>query len=171
MTWDQIAEGLGINRSMIFHVLAGRRKFSPKILHKLEKSEKEAGIGAESSILTEQGERYKQLLAKFLFGEELDSAPATLKEIDRGTKTVTLEFRGTPPKNIGTEVTVTAASNATMLKIMGTSSPSEEPNKFLQACLPQQLAKDSILDKLTPQCYRLLWETALDLTFGVSWRK
>ena len=43
-SWDQVAELLEIDRSMFFHVKAGRRNLSKKALFRLAEAERSAGI-------------------------------------------------------------------------------------------------------------------------------
>lgn len=44
LTWDEMAKKLGVDRSFFFHLKAGRRGFSSKVIYKLEQAESEAGI-------------------------------------------------------------------------------------------------------------------------------
>lgn len=46
-SWDQLAELLNVDRSMFFHVKAGRRNLSSKALFRLAEAERASGIQAE----------------------------------------------------------------------------------------------------------------------------
>jgi len=56
-------------------------------------------------------------------------------------------------------------------RIMGEGGATDDPYRFLSACLPEAYGKAEVLDKLTPQTFRRLLETAVDLTLGLGWRK
>lgn len=47
-TWDEMAELLEIDRSMFFHLKAGRRNLSKKAVFRLEQAEIEAGINSSN---------------------------------------------------------------------------------------------------------------------------
>jgi hypothetical protein len=169
-TWDQIAEDLGVGSAMLFHVLSGIRQFSPRVLKRLTECEVEAGIKSRAMVLVEAGLNAQDVVA-ILLGDETANSMVSSKDVDAGCMKVEIEFRGTPPPNCTSPVIVKAPGNATVWRIMGAGGASEDPYRFLAACLPAPYGKPEVLDKLKPQSYQRLWETALDLTFGLGWRK
>jgi transcriptional regulator with XRE-family HTH domain len=169
-TWDQIAGELAVNRSMLFHVLSGKRHFSPKVLKRLTDCEVAAGIKSRASVLIESGLKAQDLVA-ILLNDESASSQVTAQDIDAGATEVEVEFRGTPPQDCKSPVLVKAPGNAAVWRIMGEGGAANDPYRFLAACLPEPYSNAAILDKLKPQSYQRLWETALDLTFGLGWRK
>jgi len=56
-------------------------------------------------------------------------------------------------------------------RVAGEGGATDDPYRFLVACLPEAYGKAEVLDKLTPQTFRRLLETAGDLTFGLGWRR
>lgn len=169
-TWDQIARDLKVNRSMLFHVLGGKRRFSPKVLNRLTDIEVAAGIKSRASVLVETGRKAQDVVAMLLSGESA-SSQVTTRDVDAGAVEIEIEFRGTRPPNCTSPILVKAPGNATVWRIMGEGGAAEDPYRFLAACLPEPYRKAEVLDKLKPQSFQRLWETALDLTFGLGWRK
>ena len=156
---------------MLFHVLAGRRGFSEKILQRLLECEVAAGVRSEASALIEQGLRGTDLMAALLHGEGEGQSEVNIEDIDAGSKEVALEYRrGTPPVGYPTRMKVTAAGNAAVWKVIGEKSASDDPSRLLASCVPDLAAKPDLLDRVTPSCYLRILDTALDLTFGLNWR-
>ena len=95
----------------------------------------------------------------------------TIPDIDAGSKKIELEYRrGSTPSGFPTHVKVTAAKNSTIWQVLGENSTLKNPADFLAACLPDLKNRPDVLDRLTPPCYALILDTALDLTFGLKWR-
>jgi hypothetical protein len=170
-TWDALATDLGIKRAMLFHVLAGRRGFSEKTLRMLLTSEVEAGVRSKESAQIEEGLRGTDLVAALLHGDGACQSEVTIADIDKGTKDVSLEYRrGSPPPDYPTRLKVTAAANAAIWKVFLEKGMSEDASRFLAACLPDLKDRPDLLNRLTPSCYARIFDTALDLTFGMGWR-
>jgi hypothetical protein len=94
-----------------------------------------------------------------------------MRDIDEGTKEIPLEYRrGPAPPGFPKSVRVTAPRNATIWLIIGEKAASQDPSRFLVACLPDLQEKPDVLERLTPSCYALILDTAFDLTFGLDWR-
>jgi len=154
---------------MLFHVLSGRRGFSDKTLDRLVECEVAAGVRSQASGLIESGLRGNDLF-NTLLGEEAQSQVA-IHDIDVGSKELDLVYRrGSPPPGFPIRTTVKAANNATIWRIIGEKGTRENPSKFLAACLPDLQDKPEVLERLTPSCYALILDTALDLSFGLNWR-
>lgn len=156
---------------MIFHVLAGRRRFSQKTLEQLIDLEVHAGVRTEASVLIERGLRGGELIEALIDSDDAGHSKVTIRDIDEGSKRILLEYRrGIPPEGYPKAVTVIAARNATIWMIIGEKGTMQDPSNFLAACLPELQDKPDVLEKLTPSCYTLILDTALDLTFGLNWR-
>jgi hypothetical protein len=155
---------------MLFHVLGTKRQFSPKVLKRLADCEVACGIKTRAALLLEEGFK-AQDLANTLLSEEASSSQVTTEDVNVGWKEVEVEFRGNPPSNCKSPVLVKAPGNATVWRVIGEGGATDNPYRFLAACLPEAYTKREVLDKLKPQSYRRLWETALDLTFGLDWRQ
>jgi len=159
---------LGVKRAMLFHVIAGRRGFSEKTLHRLLECEVSAGLRSEASALMEQGLRRTDLVAALLHSGQSE---VTIEDIDAGSEVVSLEYRrGTAPAGYPLRLKVIAAGNAIVWKVIGEKSASEASSNLLVACVPDLTTKPDLLDRLTPSCYAHVLNTALDLTFGLGWR-
>jgi transcriptional regulator with XRE-family HTH domain len=168
-TWDALATELGIKRAMLFHVLSGRREFSATTLDRLVECELAAGVRSQASVLIERGLRGEELINALL--DEDAHSKVDVHDIDIGSKKIRLEYRrGTPPPGFPERVTVKGASNATIWRIIGEKGTVENPSSFLAASLPELQDKPEVLERLTPSCYALILNTALDLTFGLNWR-
>ncbi len=170
-TWEALAADLGVKRAMVFHVLSGRRGFSEKAIDRLLRCEVAAGVRSEASALIEQGLRGAEILEALLDTDSSGHSQVTVDDIDAGSKEIGLEYRrGTPPPGFPKHVTVTAPKNATIWKSIGEKGTRESPARFLAGCLPDLQDKLDVLERLTPSCYALILDTALDLTFGLNWR-
>lgn len=64
-TWDQLANCLNVNRSLFFHLKAGKTNLSKRVMFRLAQAETEAGITPPSEI------EASQHAAKFREGKEL----------------------------------------------------------------------------------------------------
>ena len=65
---------------------------------------------------------------------------------------------------------MTAPKNATIWRIIGAKGTRDNPSRFLAACLPELQSRPRVLEAVTYPCYALILDTALNLTFGRSWR-
>jgi transcriptional regulator with XRE-family HTH domain len=170
-TWDALASDLGIKRAMIFHVLSGRRGFSDQTLQRLVDCEVAAGVRTEASVLIERGLQGEELIEALINSDEAGHSKVTTKDIDAGSLEIVLEYRrGSPPPGFPKTTRVTAPRNATIWTIIGEKGTRHDPSLFLAASLPDLQDKPDVLERLTPSCYALLLDTALDLTFGLNWR-
>ncbi|HWD93692.1 MAG TPA: hypothetical protein VG938_15220 [Verrucomicrobiae bacterium] len=170
-TWDALAGDLGIKRAMIFHVMASRRGFSQKTLDRLIDLEMQAGVRTEASVLIERGLRGEELIEALINSDDAAHSKVTVRDIDQGSKQIPLEYRrGSPPEGYPKSVTVTAPRNVTIWMIIGEKGTKQNPSNFLAACLPELQDRPDVLEKLTPSCYTLILDSALDLTFGLNWR-
>jgi hypothetical protein len=168
-TWDALASRLGIKPAMIFHALAGRRGFSEKTLTKLNDCEVTEGLRTQASVLIEQGLSGSDLVEAILNADE--PTPVTTEDIDLGWKVVPLEYRrGSPAPGFPIRVKVTAPDNAEVWQILGARNVQQSTPKFLDACLPELKDRPEVLKQVTPTCYGALFNAAMDLTFGLSWR-
>lgn len=170
-TWDALAKDLGVQRAMIFHVAAGRRGFSEETLERLVAVEVAAGVRTAASALIERGLRGEELIEALIDRDEASHSKVTVEDIDTGSKEILLEYRrGSPPQGYPKSVRIIAPRNATVWMIIGEDNTRKDPSRFLAACLPDLQEKTDALERLTPSCYALILDTALDLTFGLNWR-
>jgi hypothetical protein len=170
-TWDALAADLGLKRAMVFHVVAGRRGFSERTMQRLLECEVAAGVRSEASAMIEQGVRGDNPMAALLGRGGSAQSEVNIEDIDAGSKAVALEYRrGSPPPNYPTKLTVTSVRNSTVWGIIGGKGASEDPSRFLAACLADLKGKPDLLERLTPPCYARILDIALDLTFGLNWR-
>jgi hypothetical protein len=170
-TWDALANDLGVKRAMVFHVLSGRRGFSDKTLDRLVECEVAAGVRSQASALIERGLRGSELVTALLEHDTDTDSQVSVHDIDTGSKRIRLEYRrGAPPQGFPAHVTVKAATNSTVWRMLGERGTRENPSNFLAACLPELQDQPDVIERLTPSCYALLLDTALDLTFGLNWR-
>ncbi len=170
-TWDAVAADLGIKRAMLFHVLSGRRSFSDKSLQRLRDQEVAAGLKSQAHALIEKKYEGADLVSALLQTASGGSSGVTVACIDAGKKEVLLEYRrGTPPPGYPTKVTVKAPQNTDIWRMIGQKSVTEDASKFLVASVSGLEMQPDLLEIITPTCYILILETALDLTFGLNWR-
>ena len=166
-TWNQIAEDLEVDRSLLFHVKAGTRKLSPKVIFRLEQAEILAGISTSAQTLIEHGLSGEHIAAKLLGETARITGKVTVADLDLGYKEVSLEYRrGAAPIGCPLKIRIASPDNATIWKIIGPDGVIEDPTSLLLSCLPEAQSNKEFLNLLTPSCYRCLLEIAMGLAFG-----
>jgi hypothetical protein len=170
-TWDAVAADLGIERAMVFHVIAARRGFGDRTLRRFIQCEVAAGIRSEASGVVEQGFLGNDLMAALFGGEGAGESEVTVEDIDAGSKEIALEYRrGSPPAGYTTRLILKAATNAGAWRSIGQQGADEDLPGFLAACVPPLGDKTDLMERLTPSSYARVLNTATDLTFGLNWR-
>src|ERR1051326_4622722 len=76
-TWQQIADDLKVDRSMLFHVKSGARNLSDKALFRLREAELAAGINYSARQLIEMGLTPEQTVDALLEHEPSEQAEVT----------------------------------------------------------------------------------------------
>lgn len=76
LSWAELAEKIGISRSMLDFVRAGARDPSPKTLRKIAAVEMEAGLRSPTMILNEEPSRY---------GEEMGPTAGSVDDVETDT--------------------------------------------------------------------------------------
>jgi len=171
-TWDALAAEIGIKRAMLYHVLAGRRRFGANIVNALGELEIRAGIRSRASVLIEAKLGAADIVSLLLSKQKKDQWPVTLSEINAGRKVVKVQYRrGSPPNKWPAQLTVNAANNADIWKMVGINNSPSDPNRFLCECVEVLKRTPEIIDAITPSSYMELMNAAMDLTFGLDWRK
>jgi len=172
-SWQEIADELEIDRSMISRVKTGTRNLSDKALFRLRQAELAAGIHYSARDLIEAGLSAQQTADALLMREPTDEPEFTSNDIDRGFVELEVKYkRGDPPKGYPERVRVTAPPNERALVLAGqVRSLQRNPGLLLSLCLPEGQATKEFLDRLTPSSYRALVESAMALTFGLGWRE
>ncbi len=171
-TWQQIADALKVDRSMLFHVKSGARNLSDKALFRLREAELAAGINYSTRELIDFGLTSQQTAAAVLEREPAGQDMVTKGDISRGLVKVPLKYKlGEVPKDHPSTLDVTSPPNEQVMSIAhDVRSLLRQPGPLLALCLPQQQANREFLDQLTPSCYKNVVEAAMALTFGINWK-
>jgi hypothetical protein len=85
---------------------------------------------------------------------------------------VPVEFRsGSAPKDFKGTVPVRAPDASLAAKLLAGLLLDEDPEAYLQHCLPPQFASREFLNKLDPVSFLRLLDAALEMTLGAKWRE
>ena len=170
-TWDQIATDLGVHRSMLFHVKAGTRKLSSKVMYRLAQAELAAGITNNPGAILQKGAPDKGQIAGLPDEKLTPNLRVTAADFDRGYKDVRLEYRrGAAPTGCPARLRLKVPGNLAVWSITGIKGVLDDPTRLLFACLQEEHAEADFLDLLTPRCFRQLVEVAANLVFGLNWK-
>ena len=176
-TWEQIAEQLNVDKSMLFHVKAGKRNLSSKSLFRLEEAERAAGIQPQvaqpSQATRPQSRSYARAVVESISSRLKEAGPdITAEDYDRGFVDVSVSYlRGKRPKGLPASIRLIRPDAHTSAKLLAEVVVSENPEILLLACLPSQYAQVEFLNKLSPFSIHALREAALSLVLGLNWRK
>ncbi len=170
-TWGQLAAELHVDPSLFFHLKAGNRKLSAKVLYRLAQAELAAGITKPSETLLQKaasGKRETAVLSDKNFPLDIQ---VTAADFDKGYKDIRLEYRrGAAPPACPMRLRLKVPANLAIWDLMGIQGVLDDPTRLLFACLQQEYAKAHFLDLLTPRCFRQLVEVAASLAFGLNWK-
>lgn len=163
LTWDRVAEKLGVSTAMLMMVKAGNRNLSEKVLARLEWAEFEAGL-ISGSDLSERakaiGERDKSSVQSILESDiqkgYFDFCPQYRPEAKAKSKPETIRL--TRPDSTGRARLGVVIAKSFDLEIA------------LLACLPDDLRSQDFLESLTLSSRMSLQNAALTLVFGQEWR-
>lgn len=170
-SWDEIAERLEISRAMVYHVKSGERRFSPKVVHRLERLEKQAAQQSKAANLIKRGLKGEDLVNALL---ENTGARTTLgvDDIDRGYLDLKLSYRrGAPPRGYPKNIRVVAPGNDRALQIHQAIQRERKLTPVVAPCLPEQRNVAELLELLTPASYWDVLQACMSLTFGIDWRR
>lgn len=171
MTWNVIAEDLGVDRSMIFHVKRGSSKLGKKALYRLEQLE---ATEAEAASAPSDAMRPQRKIAGEMLTAKMKASRIRVltRDIKRGTMEAPVEYlAGKPPKGCPSELRLQRPDvrvSARLLKEISGSTGGLE--QVLKASLIEEFNSDAFLNQLTPFCYHALEEASADLAFGLNWR-
>jgi transcriptional regulator with XRE-family HTH domain len=163
LTWDQVAEKLGVSTAMLMMVKAGSRNLSAKVLTRLEWAEFEAGLISRSDL----SERAKAI------GERHSNSVQSVLESDiqKGYFDFNPEYRPeskTRPNPETIRLTRPDAAGRARLGIV--IAKSFDLEIALLACLPDDLRTQEFLERLPLSSRMSLQNAALTLVFGQEWR-
>ena len=164
VTWGQLAEMIGLSRTMLHLIRKGSNPPSRKTLFRLEQAEIEAGLR-------------KQLMEKKSVLELLKSESASGIEIcsadhDAGEVLINVEYRrGSPPDGCPATIPVKAPDASIAAQLLVDVMLHENFEGLLIHCLPADYAKREFLNKLKPISFLKLLEAALGMSLGSGWRE
>jgi transcriptional regulator with XRE-family HTH domain len=176
-TWEQIAQQLNVDRSMLFHVKAERRNLSAKALFRLEQMEQVAGVGSptDTGVFSRDkstGKSSPKLLERITTHPELSTLKVTAEDVDRGFICIPVQYRrGEPPPGYSDTVKINALTGGKAAQVFVDFLIEEDVEELLIKCLPERHANKEFLRQVAPTTFANLFEAALSLTFGVNWRK
>ena len=161
LTWNQVADKLGLSRGMLMMVLRGDRHLSAKALFRLGQAEREA-IDRKSAA---------QRIVETLIGGD-DVVPQILGQRRKRGKIVdvAVEYetaktsKGLPPK-----LSLSPPTAEHCRKLRTLFAETLDTKVIALACLPKQLRSDGFLNQLTAESRTRLTNTALGLVIP-DWR-
>ena len=167
-TWEQVAENVGISRTMIHFIKSGKHGVTAKSWHRLEEAERSARSTQPLSDEPDHG----GLTEAIASAEATANVEITSKDIDRGYIDVPLIYRrGVPPEGFPSKIRVSAPSAEAAAKALTAIKQGDDSTLLLALCLPPKFSTRGFFDKLSPFCYNAIVRTALAMTLGVDWQK
>jgi hypothetical protein len=172
-TWQQIADELKVDRSMLFHVKSGARNLGDKALFRLREAELAAGIKYSARQLIEFGLIPEQTVDALAEHEPAERLEVTRDDIQMGFVEINLLYKlGEVPENHPTKLKITSPPNEKVMSFVdNVRSLLHQPGPLLALCLPEAQASKEFLNRLTPSCYKEVVDAAMTLTFGLKWRE
>lgn len=165
-SWEELAEQIGISRTMIHFIKSGKHKVTAKTWHRLEEAEKAAGTNSVP------GDANREDVVRAIAAVERQSkVKITIKDIDRGYVEVPVNYRrGTPPAQSPTRIRVSTPPTKAAAQALASIKLDEDFSALFSSCLPPQYAAPEFLDKLTPFSYNAILDAAFAMTFGLNWK-
>jgi hypothetical protein len=165
-SWEELSKHLGLSRTMIHFIKAGKHKVTAKSWYRLEEAEKTAG-----TALVPLDANREEVAKAIAVAEEQSKIKITIKDIDRGFVDVPLNYRrGTPPAQSPTKIRVSTPPTTAAARALAAIKFDEDFNSLLSACVPSQYVTPEFLDKLTPFSYNAILDAALVMAFGLNWK-
>lgn len=163
LTWDRVAEKLGVSAAMLMMVKSGDRNLSEKVLARLEWAEFEAGLISRSDL----SERAKAI------GERDRSSVQSILESDiqKGYFDFRAQYRPEAKAKLKSEtIRLTRPDSTGRTRLGVVIAKSFDLEIALLACLPDDLRYQNFLESLTLSSRMSLQNAAMTLVFGQEWR-
>jgi transcriptional regulator with XRE-family HTH domain len=172
LTIAEAAKAVGLSRTMIHWIKAGRYEVTQKNWMKLQKAETEAGFSepAESGLVRKaQSGEFKTAV---LSAAEKAKVRITPEDMDRGVVELPLIYRrGEPPAGMPSRVKIRAPNTDTAAKIVVAIRVDEDLKPLFRACLEEKYAQPAFMDLLSPFSYEALREACLTMAMGRNWKR
>jgi transcriptional regulator with XRE-family HTH domain len=166
-SWEEVAEQIGISRTMIHFIKSGKHKVTAKTWHRLEEAEKAAG----TKSITRDANR-ESVVSAIAAAEKQSNVKITMQDIDRGYVDVPVNYRrGTPPAQSPTRLRVSTPPTKTAAQTLAAIKLDEDYGSLFVACLPAEYTTPEFLNKLTPFSYNAILDAALAMAFGLDWKR
>src|SRR3954468_15237871 len=158
-TWEQSAQQLNLDRSMLFHVKAERRNLSSKALFRLEQMEQVAGVGSPTGVGVFSQDKStrkssSKLLERIITHPELSTLKVTAEDVDRGFICISVQYRrGEPPPGYSDTVKINALTGGKGAQVFVDFLIEEDVEDFLTKCLPEKQANREFLRQVAPTTF------------------
>lgn len=167
LTYNEIAEQLGISRSTLHLIRRGSYTPTERVLERLKTLEQFGGrlpAPATGSAVN---------LLALLLNPVGASSQFTLsrEQLDAGTAEVPLTYAGTPPADYPTTLTLRRLETVAGLTAFIQAVVNQAYDRFIIACLPENPTNRHVLGRITPKSLLDLLAAALQLTFGAAWKQ
>ncbi len=163
LTWNELAEKLGVGISMLMMVKRGERQLSNKVMVRLEWAEVEAGIKPESEIseaAREIGRKVRPIHPEI-----------AINDVEKGFLEIKPEYSPDAPTEAlpATIILKTPRREATR-QLMVILAKSFDFDIVLLSCLEPKIRSEEFLDQLDIASRQFLRDAAMTLVFGLGWR-
>lgn len=161
-SWDALASALGLSRVMLFHLRKGTHVVSDKTLKRLTELDRKSSVSSDSrKIIHEISQRAQKSRIR-----------VTEADIVRGNMEAEVEYLvRDKPVEFPSHVRLTRPVVSDGARLISDLILNEDYDTILLKTLPPKLANDKFLNSLSPFCYRELLIAAMDLVFGLAWKK
>jgi len=161
MTWNQVADKLGLSRGMLMMVLRGDRHLSAKAVFRLEQAEREAAVRKSAA----------QRIVESLIGGG-DVVPQILGQQRKRGKVVDIAIEyetARTSKSLPAKLSLSPPVEEDCRKLRTLFAETLDTKVITLACLPKQLRSEGFLNQLTAESRTRLTNTALNLVIP-DWR-
>jgi transcriptional regulator with XRE-family HTH domain len=161
-SWEELARALGLSRVMLFHLRKGTHSASEKTLRRLAELDRKSGVGADAR-------QWIQAISERAHEQRIRVSRG---DVARGFLEAELEYLvRAKPAEFPVKVRLTRPAVRDAARLLVNLMLDEDFDSILYKTLPTKLANERFLNALSPFCYRELANAAMDLVFGLEWKK
>ena len=161
-SWAELATALDLSRVMLFHLRKGTHVVSNKTQKRLEELDRKSVANPDA----------KNLLQSISERAQLQRIKVTEANIKKGYIDARVEYLTEKPSvAFPQKIRLSRPAVRDSARLISSLMLDEDYDSILLKTLPVDLANDNFLNSLSPFTYRELVAAAMDLVFGLAWKK
>lgn len=161
LTWNQVADKLGLSRGMLMMVLRGDRHLSAKALFRLEQAEREVADRKSAA---------QRIVETLIDGDDVVPQILGQQRKQRKAVDIAVEYeRAKTSKSLPAKLSLAPPAEKDCRKLRVLFAETLDTRVIALACLPKQFRSEGFLNQLTAESRTRLTNTALGLVIP-DWR-